>query len=133
MDMNAIAEWSCAVVMFLVLFGGGCGHEDVGDPNAATADVEVQAEAVEFVRAGHPREVDIYSGDVRGSRYRADGSSVYGIYESELSREVRRLGIAVPERRKWFPVSVISSGGNAGQLCIREPASDGQQAAGASG
>lgn len=59
----------------------------------------------EFVRADPPAEIDINSGDVRGWRYRADGSAHYGIYESDLSKEIRRLDIPIPEWRAWLPVS----------------------------
>lgn len=48
-----------------------------------------------------PYEIDIKSGDFRGVIYTPDGSSRYGIYESELSKEVRRLGIPIPDQRRW--------------------------------
>ncbi len=63
-----------------------------------------------FVRAARPREIDINSGDVRGTRYCTDGSSHYGIYESELSKEIRRLGMAIAEQRDWRPLTGASGG-----------------------
>ncbi len=107
--MKTVLAWSWAGAVLLVLWGAGCGRNR-GTEDAGDADVAVQAEEVQFVGTARPREVDIYSGDVRGERYRADGSSVYGIYESELSKEVRRLGMAIPEERKWFRIAPASSG-----------------------
>ncbi|HQA88724.1 MAG: hypothetical protein RBS72_12725 [Sedimentisphaerales bacterium] len=70
----------------------------------------------EFVGAAPPREIDINSGDVRGTRYRADGSTHYGIYESELSKEVRRLSIPIPGQRDWLPL--VGASGSAGGMYI---------------
>ncbi|MDI6447556.1 hypothetical protein [Anaerobaca lacustris] len=74
-----------------------------GKPDAGQEDGE-------FIQAAPPSEVDINSGDVRGSRYRADGSAQYGVYESRLSKEVRRLGIPIPDRRDWWPIAAPSIG-----------------------
>lgn len=49
--------------------------------------------------------IDLNSGDLKGSRYILDGPPLYGIYESDLSKEIRRLGIPIPEQRRWMPIS----------------------------
>jgi len=84
----------------------------LSSPDTVSTDTKTrnQQKDVEFVRAAPPREIDINSGDVRGSRYRDDGSAHYGIYESELSKEVRRLGIPVPEQRDWWIIHGSSGG-----------------------
>jgi hypothetical protein len=52
-------------------------------------------------------DLDINSGDLKGGLVSPDGVLRYGIYESPLSREVRRLGIYIPEERDWRPMSGI--------------------------
>ncbi len=60
------------------------------------------------------REIDINSGDLRGVVPMPDGSSKHGIYESYLSREVRRLGIPIPAERKW---RLFMAGGGSRGVC----------------
>ena len=57
--------------------------------------------------------IDINSGDLRGTRSMVDGAPRYIIYESELSKEVRRLGIPIPEERRWEVVFRPPTGGMA--------------------
>jgi hypothetical protein len=56
-------------------------------------------------------EIDINSGDLRGARSILDGPPWYEVYESELSKEVRRLGIPIPEEPQWMVISGPPSGG----------------------
>lgn len=114
--MDGIARALVVVTAMLVALGASCvrGPEakEAGDADASTAPVvETQPAAVEFVRAAAPIEIDLNSGDVRGMRYRADGTSAYGVYESELSKEVRRLGIPTPEQRDWWRMAPVAAGG----------------------
>jgi len=50
--------------------------------------------------------LDINSGDLRRTRLVSDGVPQYEIYESELSKEVRRLDIPIPEERQWKTIAV---------------------------
>ena len=127
--MDEKARQLVIAVLSMALFGASCRREpaleqargaDANDiPIAKTGDsagdAESQRAEVEFVRAV-PREVDTNSGDLRGTRYRADGTSVYGVYESGLSKEVRRLGITIPEHREWFVV--VGSSGVSGAMYV---------------
>ncbi len=57
------------------------------------------------------RDIDINSGDFRGLRPTLDAAHQYVIYESKLSKEVRRLGIPIPEERRWKVAGRRSAGG----------------------
>jgi len=57
------------------------------------------------------RDIDISSGDLRGVRPVAAGPPQYVILESELSKEVRRLGIPIPPERQWRVAGRMSTGG----------------------
>lgn len=66
-------------------------------------------------------EMDLNSGDVRGLISISDEPPRYGIYETNLSREVRRLGIRIPEKRQWLR---IDGSGYYGGVYIDNPYSD---------
>lgn len=55
--------------------------------------------------------IDIMSGDLRRTRSSSDGITQYEVYESELSKEVRRLGIPIPEERQWRVIARPASRG----------------------
>jgi hypothetical protein len=55
-------------------------------------------------------EIDFNSGDLRWTRAVTDYPPRYEIYETGLSRELRRLGIPIPEQRRWVHTSSWSSG-----------------------
>lgn len=76
-------------------------------PNTVSTDMKARSQQRSVGRFGGS-EIDINSGDVRGVRPTADGSSRYGIHESELSKEVRRLGIPIPDQREWVPIGGAS-------------------------
>lgn len=127
--MDRIATWLGSLLVLMVLIGGSCGRGPMveeasnADVNEAESDVSAgdamsgeRAEAIEFVRAAPPTMIDLNSGDVKGTRYRADGTTVYGVYESELSKEVRRLGIAIPQEREWRSLASFGSGGTGGHF-----------------
>jgi len=56
-------------------------------------------------------EMDRNSGDTRGVMPTADGSPRYEIRESDLSKEVRRLGIPIPDQRDWVLIHVAPGPG----------------------
>ncbi len=66
-------------------------------------------------------EIDICSGDTRGIRLAADGLYRYEIYESDLSREVRRLGIPIPKQRAWERVGEAGSRMPGITVCFADP------------
>ncbi len=84
-------------------------------PNDASAAVGTDSyrQAVAALAAGYIvcTEIDLNSGDVRDTRSFLDRRSRYEIYETNLSREVRRLGIPIPEKRHWVIIYRPPSGG----------------------
>lgn len=56
-------------------------------------------------------DIDINSGDFRGIRPTLDPARQYVIFESELSTEARRLGIPIPQERRWKGAGRMSTGG----------------------
>jgi len=56
-------------------------------------------------------DIDINSGDLRHKRSILGGAPGYVVYESELSKEVRRLGIPIPQERQWRFLGRAPSGG----------------------
>lgn len=55
--------------------------------------------------------IDIMSGDLRRTKSSSDGTTQYEVYESELSKEVRRLGVPIPEERQWRVIARPASKG----------------------
>ncbi len=126
-----VARALLGIGVTVLVFAGSCrleptakearqadGSADVatGNAEAGGAEPSSQREDAEFVRAAQLIEIDLNSGDVKGTRYRADGTTVYGVYESELSKEVRRLGIAIPQEREWRSLASFGSGGTGGHF-----------------
>ncbi len=81
--------------------------ETAGKMDTNTAQVSV-ADVTPMLKWGS--DLDINSGDLKGELVSREGVLQFGIYESPLSREVRRLGISIPEERNWRPLSAMSFG-----------------------
>jgi hypothetical protein len=73
-------------------------------PSTVSADTKA---ASRHTSVGHfwGSDLDLNSGDTRAVLPAADGSRRDGIYETELSKEVRRLGIPIADGRKWVPIT----------------------------
>lgn len=56
-------------------------------------------------------DMDINSGDLRGLKPRLEPGDRYVVFESRLSREVRRLGIPIPQERRWRVLGRVPDGG----------------------
>jgi hypothetical protein len=72
-------------------------------PNAVAADAKTSSGqgGTGHLPLVQSADMDRNSGDIRKSMLTADGSSRYEIHESDLSKEVRRLGIPIPDQRDW--------------------------------
>lgn len=56
-------------------------------------------------------DMDINSGDLRGLKPQLEPGDRYVVFESRLSKEVRRLGISIPQERQWRVLGRVPSGG----------------------
>jgi hypothetical protein len=105
-----------SIMLIMVLFAGASCRKSPSQqalPSAGPNDLHASGKDTQhreqpadlspaFARCS---EVDLNSGDIRTQEYSSDGSLKATISETSLSREVRRLGIQVPEGRKWALVS----------------------------
>jgi hypothetical protein len=80
-------------------------------PPAADASVSAEMDGPRRTAGFLTVEIDINSGDLRGTRSMLDGPPRNETFESQLSMEARRLGVPIPEERRWKVISRPFSGG----------------------